>query len=150
MRQKSQAQIQPISAPDPPPAAGAVNMHRQDAGKAEAATGAGALATGGMIGAILSSSCCIVPLVLVTLGLGGAWAGSLTALEPYKVYFLAVTALLLAGGFWHVYFKPRKVCTEGIYCGRPLSGRLTRITLWTATALTVLAATINYWAPLFY
>ncbi len=39
-------------------------------------------ATGSVIGAVLASSCCIVPLLLVTLGVSGAWIGSLSALEP--------------------------------------------------------------------
>lgn len=108
------------------------------------------LTAGGVAGAILASSCCILPLVFVTLGVSGAWIGSLTALEPYKPYTLAVTAVLLTGGFWHVYFRPQKACTDGSYCARPASGRLIKIALWLATIIAVLAGTINYWAPLFY
>ncbi|HNP35408.1 MAG TPA: mercuric transporter MerT family protein [Woeseiaceae bacterium] len=29
------------------------------------------------------ATCCIVPLVLITLGASGAWIGSLTALKDY-------------------------------------------------------------------
>ena len=108
------------------------------------------LAAGGIIGAIVASSCCIVPLVLVTLGVSGAWIGNLTALEPYKPHFLAVTAILLGAGFWHVYFKPKRACADGTYCARPRSGRITQTALWFATALALLAATVDYWAPLFY
>jgi len=108
------------------------------------------LAAGGIIGAIVASSCCIVPLVLVTLGVSGAWIGNLTALEPYKPHFLAVTAILLGAGFWHVYFKPKRACADGTYCARPRSGRITQTALWLATALALLAATVDYWAPLFY
>jgi len=108
------------------------------------------LAAGGIVGAIIASSCCIVPLVLVTLGVSGAWIGSLTALEPYKPYFLTITAILLGAGFWHVYFKPKKACADGSYCARPRSGRITQIALWLATALALLAATVDFWAPLFY
>ncbi|MDT8410479.1 MAG: mercuric transporter MerT family protein [Wenzhouxiangellaceae bacterium] len=108
------------------------------------------LTAGGVAGAILASSCCILPLIFVTLGVSGAWIGSLTALEPYKPYTLAVTAVLLAGGFWHVYFRPQKACVDGSYCARPASGRIIKTVLWLATIVAVLAATINYWAPLFY
>ena len=79
------------------------------------------LAAGGIFGALIASSCCVVPLVLVTLGVSGAWIGNLTALEPYKPYFLTITALLLAAGFWHVYFKPKRACEDGSYCARPAS-----------------------------
>jgi mercuric ion transport protein len=30
---------------------------------------------GGILGALAASSCCIIPLVLFTLGIGGAWIG---------------------------------------------------------------------------
>lgn len=36
------------------------------------------VAAGGLIGAILASSCCIAPLLLLTLGVSGAWMGNLT------------------------------------------------------------------------
>ncbi len=108
------------------------------------------LAAGGIVGAIIAASCCVVPLVLVTLGVSGAWISSLTALEPYKPYFLTVTAILLGAGFWHVYFNPKRACADGSYCARPRSGRITQTALWLATALALLAATVDYWAPLFY
>jgi hypothetical protein len=38
------------------------------------------LAAGGIIGGILASSCCILPLVFFGLGVSGAWIGNLTAL----------------------------------------------------------------------
>ncbi len=107
-------------------------------------------AAGGVIGALIASSCCIVPLVLVSLGISGTWIGSLTALEPYKPLFLAVTALVLAAGYWHVYFRPKQACEDGSYCARPASGLITKSALWTATALALSSATIDFWAPLFY
>ena len=110
----------------------------------------GWFAAGSILGAVLASSCCIVPLALVTVGVSGAWIGNLTALEPYKPYFAAVTVVLIGLGFWHVYFKPKPACEDGTYCARPQSSRLTKTALWLATVLVFLAITINYWAPLFY
>ncbi|MEZ5489312.1 MAG: mercuric transporter MerT family protein [Gammaproteobacteria bacterium] len=107
-------------------------------------------ATGSVISALVASSCCIVPLVLVSLGISGSWIGSLTALEPYKPLFLSVTGLVLATGFWHVYFKPKPACDDGSYCARPVSGLVTQSALWIATVIALLSATVNYWAPLFY
>lgn len=107
-------------------------------------------AVGSVVGAILASACCVVPLVLVTLGIGGAWIGSLTALEPYKPYTIAATLVFLAFGFRHVYARPKTVCVEGTYCARPAAGRITKTVLWAALVVVVLSATINLWAPLFY
>ena len=108
------------------------------------------VAAGSVLGATLASSCCIVPLVLITLGASGAWIGNLTALEPYKPLFVGITMVLLGFGFWHVYRKPKVACEDGSYCATDTSSRVTKGALWIATALVLLAITINYWAPLFY
>ena len=42
----------------------------------------GTLVVGGLA-AILASTCCLGPLVLVALGFSGAWIGNLTVLEPF-------------------------------------------------------------------
>lgn len=110
----------------------------------------GLLVGASVLGAVMASSCCIVPLVLVTLGISGAWIGTLTALEPYRPFFVAVTVALLGLGFWHVYFRRRRACTPGSYCANPVAGRLTKAALWLAAVLVLLAATVNSWAPLFY
>ena len=53
----------------------------------ESQTGRGALFAGGLA-AFLASTCCLGPLVLVALGFSGAWVGNLTALEPYRPFFI--------------------------------------------------------------
>jgi len=103
-----------------------------------------------VVGAFLASACCIVPLLLVTLGVSGAWIGNLTMLEPYKPYIAAATLVPLGFGFWQVYFKPKTVCEPGSYCARPRSAIITKTALWLATVFIVLAITIGWWAPLFY
>lgn len=110
----------------------------------------GWFAAAGILGALLASSCCIVPLVLVTLGISGAWIGNLTALEPYRPYSAGVALVFIGLGFWHVYFKAKPDCVEGSYCARPQSAVVTKSVLWAATVLVLLALTVNWWAPLFY
>ena len=108
------------------------------------------LAAGGIVGAILASACCVIPLLLVTLGVSGAWIGNLTALEPYKPYTAAVTLTLIGLGFRQVYFRPKPACEAGSYCAKPNSSRITKSALWIATAIVLAAVTLNWWAPLFY
>lgn len=105
---------------------------------------------GGVAGAILASSCCILPLALVMLGVSGAWIGSLTLLEPFKPLFLGIAAVFIGLGFWQVYFRPKPPCEDGSYCARPESSLITQIALWLAAALVALAATIDWWAKFFY
>jgi len=110
----------------------------------------GLLATGGVVGAILASACCVAPLLLLMLGVSGAWIGNLTALEPYKPLFATVALIFIGMGFWLVYFKTKPACDDGSYCARPESALITKAALWFSTVLVGLALTINWWAPLFY
>ena len=103
---------------------------------------------GGSLGALGAASCCILPLVLFTLGVRGAWIGNLTALGAYQPIFLGVAVAFLAAGFWRVYRRPRAACAEG-ECGTPSSNRLAKTALWLATVLIGLAVLFPYLAPLF-
>ena len=67
----------------------------------------GLVAAGGVLGALAASSCCILPLALFSLGIGGAWIGNLTALAPYQPIFVAVTTGILGYGYYLVYSKPK-------------------------------------------
>lgn len=106
------------------------------------------VALGGILGAIAASSCCVIPLILFSLGIGGAWIGNLTALAPYKPLFVAGTAGLLGYGFYLVYWKPRRACAAGAACARPIPSRLVQLALWIATVLVIAAFAFDYVAPL--
>ncbi|RXG90399.1 mercuric transporter MerT family protein [Bradyrhizobium zhanjiangense] len=106
------------------------------------------VAVGGILGALVASSCCIVPLILFGLGIGGAWIGNLTALAPYQPLFVAGTAGVLGYGFYLVYWKPRQACVDGAVCARPISNRIVKLALWLATLLVLAAFAFDYVAPL--
>ncbi len=106
------------------------------------------IAAGGILGAIAASTCCIVPLVLFSLGISGAWIGSLTALSAYQPIFIAITLGFLGYGFWMVYRKPKIACADGEACARPLPNRVVKSALWLATALVLLAFAWPYLVPL--
>ncbi|WP_036857932.1 mercuric transporter MerT family protein [Erythrobacter cryptus] len=107
-------------------------------------------AAGGVIGAILASTCCVVPLLFVMLGISGAWIGNLTALEPYKPYFAGIALVFIGLGFRQVYFKAKPACVDGSYCAKPQTAVITKTALWLSTVVVLLALTISWWAPLFY
>ncbi|ODU30197.1 MAG: mercuric transport protein [Thiobacillus sp. SCN 62-729] len=101
---------------------------------------------GGVIAAIGASLCCIGPLVLVMLGIGGAWVSNLAVLEPFRPYFLG---LFLA---WRkIYRTPAAAaCTPGSLCAMPQTNRVYRILFWIVAVLVGLAMAFPYIAPLFY
>ena len=105
------------------------------------------VAAGGVLGAIAASSCCILPLVLFSLGMGGAWMGNLTALAPYQPIFVIVTLGFLGYGYWLVYRKPKADCAEEAACARPLPNRIVKLSLWLATALVGTAIAFPYVSP---
>lgn len=107
----------------------------------------GLAATGGVLGAIAASSCCIVPLILFSLGIGGAWIGNLTAMAPYQWIFILITLGFLGAGFYLVYRGPNASCAEGEACARRLPNRLVKTALWFATVLVVAALAFPYVAP---
>ena len=107
----------------------------------------GLVATGGVLGAIAASSCCIVPLALFSLGITGAWIGNLAALTPYQPMILSITAGFLGYGYYLVYWKPRKAYADGTACARPLPNRIVKIALWVATGLVAAAVAFPYVAP---
>ena len=102
---------------------------------------------GGLFGALAASSCCVLPLVLFSLGISGAWLGSLTALAPYQWIFLTITFAFLAAGFYLAYRRPATKCADGEACARPLPNRLVKIALWVATALVAAALMFPFVAP---
>ncbi|MBX9717248.1 MAG: mercury transporter MerT [Microbacteriaceae bacterium] len=105
------------------------------------------LAAGGILAALGASSCCVLPLLLFTLGVSGAWIGNLTALAPYQPVFVAAALAFLAFGFWRTYRRPKvSDCAPDSFCARPTSNRLTKIGLWTATVLVVIAIGFPYLA----
>jgi mercuric ion transport protein len=107
------------------------------------------MAASGLIAAIAASSCCILPLVLFGLGVGGAWVGYFTRLAPYQPCFITLTALFLGYGYWLVYRSSTRACADGQVCARPLPGRLVKAGLIVATILIVAALGLDLLAPLF-
>src|SRR5438552_13792069 len=111
-------------------------------------SGSGALAAGG-IAAVLASSCCLGPLVLVALGFSGAWIGNLTALEPYRPIFIgaALVALFFAG---RRVFRPASACKPGEVCAIPQVRRTYKVLFWIVAALVLVALAFPYVLPFFY
>ncbi|QCX48251.1 mercuric ion transporter MerT [Ralstonia pseudosolanacearum] len=114
----------------------------------ESQNGRGALAAGGLA-AILASTCCLGPLVLVGLGFSGAWIGNLTALEPYRPIFIgaALVAMFFA---WRRIFRPVAACKPGDVCAIPQVRTIYKLIFWIVAALVLVALGFPYVLPFFY
>ncbi len=104
---------------------------------------------GGGLAAILASTCCLGPLILISLGFGGAWIGNLTVLEPYRPFFIvvAVVALFFAG---RQIFRPAHPCNPGEVCALPRARRIYKFLFWSCATLLFVALVYPYVARFFY
>lgn len=114
----------------------------------EQAKGRGALFAGGLA-AILASTCCLGPLVLIALGFSGAWIGNLTVLEPYRPIFLGTALVALYFAYRRI-FRPAQDCKPGEVCAIPQVRSTYKIIFWLVVALVLVALGFPYLAPLFY
>ena len=87
---------------------------------------------GAGLAAVGASVCCVLPLVLVLLGVSGAWIGSLTAFDVWRPWFSAATVLCLAAAFWSLY-GPASACRTDGQCDDPVILQRRRRWLWMAT-----------------
>lgn len=112
------------------------------------------LAAGGTVSALAASTCCILPLALVSAGISGAWVGNLAALTPYQPYLIAFAVLCLGAGFRLVYRRSAGDCASGD-CDAPRGGRMIRNVLlakgilWVGATLVTLLVGVDYGVRLF-
>lgn len=88
----------------------------------------------GSLAAIGASACCVVPLLLLSLGISGAWISNLTALEPYRPIFIGLTLVFLGLAFRRLYLVPQ-VCEPGTACADPQTTKRQRIVFWSVSLL---------------
>ena len=100
---------------------------------------------GSLAAGLLASACCIGPLILGAIGLGSL--GFAAWLAPARPWFLALTGLFLAIGFYLAYRPlPASACEPGQPCETPNSRRPPRLMLWTVTLVAAALATYPNWS----
>ena len=107
-----------------------------------------ALFAGGLA-AILASTCCLGPLVLITLGISGAWISNLTLLEPYQPFFIGAAVIALFSAYRQIW-RPVAECQPGQVCAAPSVKRSYKVLFWIVVALVILSLGFPLVAPLLY
>jgi mercuric ion transport protein len=131
-----------------PAAVDAPLMRGQQAAVPQKRAESGVLVAGG-IAAVLASTCCLGPLILVALGFSGAWIGNLAVLEPYRPWFIgaALIALFFAG---RRIFRPVDACKPGEVCALPTARRAYKVLFGIVAGLVIVALAFPYVARFFY
>jgi mercuric ion transport protein len=90
------------------------------------------LTAGGLAAAFAVASCCGLPFILATLGLGTAWLYSVAVLAaPHRAALLAAAAIFLVGGavlLWRER-QSRAGCASSGVCTKPAVRALTTVGL---------------------
>ena len=103
----------------------------------------------GVAAAIGASACCAGPLLLVILGVGGAWGSRLAALEPLQPYFVAAALTVFGFAFYRLY-RSQDACTPNEACAVPTVRRRQRVIFWLVSAVAAALMSFPLYAPLFY
>lgn len=101
-----------------------------------------------MLAAIGASSCCVGPLLLVSLGVSGAWVSSLQALTEYQPYFIAVTLLFMFLAFRRLYLIPQS-CKPGKVCADPKVLYKQRVIFWVLLVFIILLISFPWYIGFF-
>jgi mercuric ion transport protein len=103
----------------------------------------------GAISALGASTCCVLPLALVSAGVGGAWVAHLRSLEQFQWVFIALAVAAFGYAFYRLYLKPAP-CAPGTVCASSATRRNQRIAFWAtlvaAKALIVFPIIYGYYS----
>ena len=106
------------------------------------------LGIGTALAAIGASVCCVGPLLLLSLGIGGAWMSTLTSMESVRPFFILLTLVFIGLGYRKLYVLPES-CQTGIACALPEEKHKQRMIFWTGSALVFLLLAFPWYAPIF-
>lgn len=102
----------------------------------------------GAIAALTASLCCVLPLLLVMLGIGGAWVSTLSQFEPLRPVFIAIALVMLLLA-WRKLYRPAN-CTLDKICADQRLQRSQRVIFWLVSAFVLVLLAFPWFAPLLY
>ena len=103
----------------------------------------------GALAALGATACCLGPLLLVTLGIGGVWVSGLSALEPFRPIFIGVATLCFCVAFYRLYVVPRR-CAPGEACAVPATLVRQKIAFWILLIIATAMLLFPLYAHWFY
>ena len=103
----------------------------------------------GALAALGATACCLGPLLLVSLGIGGVWISGLSALEPFQPIFIGVAVLFFCMAFYRLYVLPRR-CAPGEACAVPAVLVRQKIAFWILLIIAVTMLLFPLYAHWFY
>jgi mercuric ion transport protein len=100
------------------------------------------LTLGGLVAAFGVASCCGLPFMLATAGLGTAWLGGFALLAaPHRLFLLTAATVCLGGASILLWRQRTTGCVPGAVCTRPAIRGATSVGLLVSMALLYLGYT---------
>ncbi len=103
---------------------------------------------GAVLAAIGASACCVGPLVLLSLGVGGAWVSTLTSLEAIRPVFIVLSLVFIGLGYRKLYLIPSN-CKESDACELFDVQKNQKIIFWVVSVLILFLLAFPWYAPYF-
>lgn len=100
------------------------------------------------LGAVVASSCCVIPLGLAGLGASTSVLGGLELVAAWRIPFLAFSAFAIIGGWAAWWWKRPILCVSGSTCASPDRSRATLALLLCASVIVAAAASWGYIDPI--
>lgn len=83
-------------------------------------TGAVVLAAGGLLAGLATASCCAIPILLGSLGLGSAGLFRLAVIAaPHRIALLVIGAVAIAAAAVLLWRQRTDACEPGAVCAKP-------------------------------
>lgn len=102
----------------------------------------------GALSALGASTCCVLPLVLVSVGVGGAWVTRLRELERFYYVFVAIAIGAFGYAFYRLYLRP-VLCAPDTACAAPPVHRRQRIAFWVTLVAAKALVLSPFYVPYF-
>jgi mercuric ion transport protein len=100
----------------------------------------------GALSALGASTCCVLPLVLVSVGVGGAWVAQLRELERFYYVFVALAIGAFGYAFYRLYLRPAPYAPDTA-CAAPPVRRRQRIAFWITLVLAKAFVLFPFYGP---
>ncbi|KAF3976891.1 MAG: hypothetical protein HFP77_09965 [Methylococcales symbiont of Iophon sp. n. MRB-2018] len=98
--------------------------------------------------AIAASACCFGPLLLLSLGISGAWMATLTSMTFMRPFFIILTVFFMVLAFHRLYFKKNQCQKQQVCISTSIQHRQ-RSLFWIVLLLILLLLTFPIYAPFF-
>jgi len=91
----------------------------------------------GLIAAIVAAFCCLVPIIILSLGLSSAWVSTLAPLNAYRPLAIIITLVCIGFAYWKLYHS-KSSCQEKTDCATTKARQRSKVLFWCVSIIAVL------------